>query len=90
MLIQDAGFDLSKQDANMHSSRSNVRMLFFFFVYFPRRKPRLCCERLSTLPTIPIPRGKGGLTLCKTPPAPSPALVSFPGEVPQIVPPDYS
>lgn len=50
----------------------------FFFVCFSKRKLRLFYERMSTLPTIPIPQGKGGLTLCKTPQAPTPALVSFP------------
>lgn len=35
-------------------------------------------ERMSTLPTILIPQGKGGLTLYETPQTPTPALVLFP------------
>lgn len=72
MLIQDTDFDPSKQDPNAHSLWLRVRM-FFLFVYFPRRKRRLFCERMSTLPAFPIPQRKGGLTLCKTTQAPTPA-----------------
>lgn len=78
--IQDTDFDSSKQDPNAHSLWLHVRMFLFFFVYFSKRKLRLFYERMSTLPTIPIPQGKGGLTLCK---APSPALVSFPSWTPE-------
>lgn len=78
--IQDTDFDSSKQDPNAHSLWLHVRTFFFFFVYFSKRKLRLFYERMSTLPTIPIPQGKGGLTLCK---APSPALVSFPSWTPK-------
>lgn len=73
-------FGSSKQDPNAHSLWLPVRMFFFFFVYFSKRKLRLFYERMSTLPIIPIPQGKGGLTLCKTP---CPALVSFPSWTPK-------
>lgn len=72
---QNPDFDSSKQDPNAHSLWLHVRIFFYFFVYFSKRKLRLFYERMFTLPTIPIPQGKGGLTLCETP---SLALVSFP------------
>lgn len=78
ILIQDIDFDPSVRDLNAHSSWLHVKMFFFFFVYFPKRELRLFYERMSTLPTILIPQGKGGLTLCGTPQAPTPALVLFP------------
>lgn len=76
MLIQDTGFDPSKQDANAHSLRLHIRM-FLLSVSFPRRKLRLFYERMSPLPAFTIPQRKGGLTLYKTPQASTPALVSF-------------
>ena len=78
MLIQDTGFDPSKQDANAHSLRLHIRMFFLLSASFPRRKLRLFYERMSTLPAFTIPQRKGGLTLYKTPQASTPALVSFP------------
>ena len=82
-LIQEADFGPSKQDANVHSSWLNVRMFFFFLFFFlyifqGESWDYPDYERMSTLPTFPIPQGKGGLTLCKTPQVLTPALVSFP------------
>lgn len=78
MLIQDTYFDPSKQGPNANSLWLHARMFFYLSVYFPRRKQRFFYERMSILPGFPIPQRKGGLTLCKTPQAPTPALVSFP------------
>lgn len=49
MLIQDADFDPSEEDASAHSSWLHVRMFFFFFCMFSKEKAEIILTMRGSL-----------------------------------------